>query len=153
MDDLTFWLGIIFVVVGLLLSWRNSAYGTPGIVTGAILLFVFIVIAGAQMAFAHDPGGKYAQLPLHDWFDSLRSGKGPCCSDADGTALSDVDWESNAGHYRVRIEGMWYDVPEDAILKQPNLYGRTMVWPIYHRNFGGMIEKIDIRCFIPGMMT
>jgi hypothetical protein len=48
-------------------------------------------------------------LPLKGWFESLHSRKGPCCSDADGTALSDVDWEAKDGHYRVRIEGQWWD--------------------------------------------
>ena len=51
---------------------------------------------------ARDPDGRYANSPLKQWFDSLKSGKGPCCSDADGYALSDVDWESGNGHYRVR---------------------------------------------------
>jgi hypothetical protein len=56
-------------------------------------------------------------LPLKPWFDGLRSGKGPCCSDADGFALSDPDWESKNGH-------------DDAVIKEPNRAGRTMVWPI-----------------------
>ena len=34
------------------------------------------------------------------------------------------------GHYRVRIEGDWVDVPEDAVITEPNRVGRTMVWPI-----------------------
>ena len=34
------------------------------------------------------------------------------------------------GHYRVRLEGEWYDVPDDAVITEPNRVGRTMVWPI-----------------------
>lgn len=102
-------------------------------------------------ADARDPDGRYAQSPLKPWFDSLKSGKGPCCSDADGAAVSDPDWETkrvgDEVHYRVRIEGEWYDVPDDAVLTQPNLYGKTMVWPI--KGWGGL----TIRCFIPGPMT
>jgi len=67
---------------------------------------------------------------MKKWFDSLKSEKGPCCSDADGTALSDVDWESKDGHYRVRLNGQWIDVPDDALVTEPNLVGRTMVWPM-----------------------
>ena len=48
--------------------------------------------------------GRYSLSPLKPWFDSLRSGKGPCCSDADGFAVLDPDWESKSGHYRVRID-------------------------------------------------
>ena len=38
-----------------------------------------------------------------------------CCSDADGSVVSDVDWELKDGHYRVRLEGQWIDVPDDAV--------------------------------------
>lgn len=96
---------------------------------------------------------------LKAWFDGLRSGKGPCCSDADGSAISDSDWESKDGHYRVRIprlgyviegreqELVWVDVPEEAVISEPNRVGRTMVWPIY--GYTG----VTIRCFMPGSMT
>jgi hypothetical protein len=91
--------------------------------------------------------GRYAGSPLKPWFDSLKSGKGPCCSDADGSAVSDVDWDSRDGHYRVRLEGEWIDVPEDAVITEPNRIGRTMVWPL--RGYLG----VSIRCFMPGSMT
>jgi hypothetical protein len=100
----------------------------------------------SQVSHARDDG-RYANSPLKPWFDSLKSGKGPCCSDADGYAVSDPDWESKSGHYRVRIEGEWYDVPDDAVITEPNRVGRTMVWPI--KGWGGM----TIRCFMPGSMT
>ena len=40
---------------------------------------------------------------LHDWFEHLASGKGLCCSYADGYVIQDADWESQDGHYRVRV--------------------------------------------------
>ena len=106
-----------------------------------------VAALAAYPGHARDPDGRYANSPLKQWFDSLRSGKGPCCSDADGTAVSDVDWESGNGHYRVRIEGDWVDVPDEAVITEPNRVGRTMVWPI--RGYGGL----TIRCFMPGSMT
>jgi len=108
-------------------------------------------ILAPYKAAARDLDGRYANSPLHGWFEGLRSGKGPCCSDADGTALSDVDWESKDGHYRVRIEDQWWDVPDDAVIKEPNRAGRTMVWPVYISPSGGPVQ-IDIRCFMPGSM-
>jgi hypothetical protein len=110
-------------------------------------LVVLLLISSAQFVHARDPDGRYANSPLKQWFDSLRSGKGQCCSDADGSAVSDVDWESRDGHYRVRIEDEWVDVPEEAVITEPNRVGRTMVWPI--RGYGGL----TIRCFMPGSMT
>lgn len=111
---------------------------------GAMLLMLPLA---AGPGVARDPDGRYANSALKQWFDSLKSGKGPCCSDADGFALSDVDWESGNGRYRVRIEGEWHDVPEDAVITEPNRAGRTMVWPI--RGYQGL----TIRCFMPGSMT
>lgn len=122
---------------------RASRWKTPLIAGGMLLMLPLASDPGA----ARDPDGRYANSPLKQWFDSLKSGKGPCCSDADGYALSDVDWESGNGHYRVRIEGEWHDVPEDAVITEPNRVGRTMVWPI--RGYQGM----SIRCFMPGSMT
>ncbi|MGJ4952066.1 hypothetical protein [Bradyrhizobium sp. HKCCYLS20291] len=103
-------------------------------------------------AAARDLDGRYAASPLKGWFEKLRSRKGPCCSDADGTALSDIDWEMKDGRYRVRIEGLWWAVPEDAVVTEPNRAGRTMVWPVYYRELNTGL-RIDIRCFMPGSMT
>jgi hypothetical protein len=133
---------------------ENSALETTGhhrtgrwkrpLIVGAMLLMLPLA---ADPGAARDLDGRYANSPLKQWFDSLRSGKGPCCSDADGSAVSDVDWESKGGHYRVRIDGEWHDVPEDAVITEPNRVGRTMVWPI--RGYQGL----SIRCFMPGSMT
>ena len=86
------------------------------------------------------------------WFEKLTSGKGPCCSDADGSVVLDSDWESKDGHYRVRIKDKWWDVPAEAVITEPNKVGRTMVWPIYYWN-GNSLDRVDIRCFMPGAMT
>lgn len=96
---------------------------------------------------ARDLDGRYANSPLKPWFDQLASGKGLCCSMADGETVADPDWQSYQGHYQVRIENQWIDVPDDALITEPNRAGRTMVWPIRFDN------KISIRCFMPGSMT
>jgi hypothetical protein len=114
----------------------------------ALLIAILLSVPGAQRGHARDNGRFAGADPeLKAWFDSLRSGQGPCCSDADGTALSDVDWESKSGHYRVRLEGEWVDVPDDAVITVPNRVGRTMVWPMYRDG------KMTPRCFMPGSMT
>jgi hypothetical protein len=111
-------------------------------------LAVTLCALSAPGGHARDRGQFASSNPeIKAWFDGLKSGKGPCCSDADGAAVSDVDWESSHGHYRVRIEGEWIDVPEEAVITEPNRVGRTMVWPI--RGYLGL----TIRCFMPGSMT
>ena len=125
-------------------GWRKTPLSKTPLRLG---LAVLLSVTATGFGYARDPDGRYAHSPLKEWFDSLRSGKGPCCSDADGSALSDADWESRSGHYRVRIEGEWVDVPEESVITEPNRVGRTMVWPI--RGYGGL----TIRCFMPGSMT
>jgi hypothetical protein len=122
-----------------------TRWKTRSQIASAVLLLALV----SHVGHARDPDGRYARSnpELKAWFDGLRSGKGPCCSDADGTAVSDVDWESANGHYRVRLDGDWVDVPDEAVITEPNRVGRTMVWPI--RGYLG----VTIRCFMPGSMT
>jgi hypothetical protein len=107
-----------------------------------VLIFLLLL---CSPALAHDA----SRPELNEWFNRLASGRGLCCSFADGSAVSDVDWESKDGNYRVRLDGKWIDVPDDAVITEPNLVGRTMVWPM------PMIEgdTIKIRCFLPGSMA
>jgi hypothetical protein len=91
--------------------------------------------------------GRYANSPLKSWFDSLKSARGPCCSDADGFAVADPDWDLQGNHYRVRLDGEWIEVPDDAVIKEPNRSGRTMVWPIKGTT------GTSIRCFLPGNLS
>ncbi len=105
---------------------------------------VFLILALlCAPAFAHD----HDRPELNGWFDRLASGKGLCCSFADGFAVADPDWETKGGHYRVRLDGDWIDVPDDAVITEPNRAGRPMVWPMKYPS------GISIRCFMPGSMT
>jgi hypothetical protein len=92
---------------------------------------------------ARDLDGRYANSPLKEWFDQLASGKGLCCSIADGETIADPDWDSKDGHYRVRLMGEWIDVPDDAVIREPNRAGRTMIWPL------NSLDGLGIRCFMP----
>jgi hypothetical protein len=107
-----------------------------------VMRIVLIFLLLCSPALAHDA----SRPELNEWFNKLASGRGLCCSFADGFTVSDVDWESKDGHYRVRLENIWIDVPDDALITVPNRVGRTMVWPL---RFDG---QILIRCFMPGSM-
>ncbi|WP_315802347.1 hypothetical protein [Bradyrhizobium sp. SZCCHNS3002] len=115
----------------------------------ALLLLFLALSLGIGPASARDPDGRYRHSPLHDWFESLESARGPCCSDADGIVIKDVEWRTSKDgkHFSVYIAREWVDVPDDAVLKQPNLFGKTMVWPYY------LDGHPIVRCFIPGSMT
>lgn len=112
---------------------------------GIAIVAIMAFLVGA--AFARDDG-RFAQSPLKGWFDSLKNKKGfGCCSDADGTALSDPDWRVAGNKYRVRLNGIWLDVPDEAVIEEPNRAGKTMVWPVPG------INGTVVRCFIAGTMS
>jgi hypothetical protein len=133
-------------------SRRNLPTGCrrrySGIRVALTATFAAALLTVGQLGQARDRGQYANSSPeLRAWFESLKSGKGPCCSDADGSAVSDVDWDSSGGHYRVRLEGEWIVVPDDAVITTPNRVGRTMVWPMY------LDGRPVVRCFMPGSMT
>ena len=97
-----------------------------------------------NQALARDDG-RFANSQLKPWFDKLASGKGLCCSFADGFKVEDVDWDTQNGRYRVRLNGQWIIVPDNALVTEPNKFGPAVVWP-YQDGAG----STQIRCFIPG---
>ena len=54
-----------------------------------MMRIVLIFLLLCTPALAHDP----SHPELNEWFNRLASGKGLCCSFADGSFVSDVDWE------------------------------------------------------------
>ena len=182
----------------------NAAMVRRGLVIIAGLLafgFCLLMLSKATLrhAYAHDASGYWARMasegraPTKEWWDSLGSQKGLCCSFADGFKVEDVDWDTytNPGcdwapptaavhcpngtsHYRVRLKGQWVDVPPDAVVTSPNVYGPSVVWPICKFTDSGSdtqtpcgstdaqtgrfvwaegVEVKTIRCFLPSSMS
>lgn len=115
-----------------------------------LLIVVAVVFVWCTGASAHD----HNRPDLTPWFQTLQSkGGAPCCDGKDGTSLDDPDvtMSEDGKHFRVRLDGEWYDVPDSALVMVPNRAGHAVVWtyPIW---MGG--EKgYGIRCFMPGTMT
>jgi hypothetical protein len=101
------------------------------------------VAAMVVAARAHDDGNH--DPAMHAWFERLASGKGLCCSFADGRTVEDPDVDMQGDHYRVRVDGVWYDVPDKALVTEPNRLGQAVVWPYVDAD-----GKTQIRCFLPG---
>ncbi len=109
----------------------------------AVIALCIIVLVPTSLS-AHDDG-QFGNSPLKAWFDRLASGKGLCCSFADGVSIQDVDWDTQGGRYRVRLKGQWFDVPDTALITEPNRFGPAVVWP--YQDSEGVTQ---IRCFLPG---
>jgi len=108
-------------------------------------------IAGSAPAPARDDG-PYAQAAPgeRDWIRGLTNKHGfNCCDTADGTRLEDPDWELFGERgYRVRLEGVWVEVPPEAVIREPNRLGYAIVW-----RFRGEDGALHIRCFLAGAQT
>ena len=111
----------------------------------AMAVALCMTVFGASGASARDLDGRYANSPLKQWFDQLASGKGMCCSFADGVSVQDVDWDTQDGRYRVRLQGEWVIVPDAAVVTEPNRFGPAVVWPYLDAT-----GATQIRCFMPG---
>jgi hypothetical protein len=112
-----------------------------------VVMILCITVVAPNHLYARDDG-RFAGSPLKEWFDHLGSRNGLCCAFADGVNVQDVDWDTQEGHYRVRIHGEWFVVPDDAVVTEPNRFGPAVVWP-YNDCYG----NTQIRCFIPGAGT
>ena len=118
-----------------------ASFVNLGIVCCAALSLLFF----PGLGLTRDLDGKYANSPLKQWFDSLASRRGLCCSFADGQSVEDVDWDTKDGKYRVRLDGQWIEVPPDALVTVSNKFGLAVDGPT--RTYEG---RTQIRCFIPG---
>lgn len=106
--------------------------------------------------------GRYANSPNKQWFNSLRSAHGLCCSLADGRSVEDPEWgqeevcegEKCEIRYWVIVDGQKLIVPPDAVVGEPNIIGPAFVWPVYSPyESGATPPKITIRCFLPGALS
>jgi hypothetical protein len=97
------------------------------------LAIALLLIIGSLAFVSARDDGRYANSPLKPWFDQLASGKGLCCSFADGIEVEVDEWDNrgkvddvNSG-YRVRLNGQWVDVPKSALVTEPNKAGSAYV--------------------------
>lgn len=113
-----------------------------------------IAFVGTSTACPHD----LMRPELNTWFKSLKNKVGKhCCDTGDGQYV-EAEWDMAKGGYKVLLKhphrpadpGQWFDVPDSAVIDQPNLSGVAIVWwyPSYDASDGSMIPLW--RCFIPG---
>lgn len=144
---------LIPILVGILLidtlinGWRKQD-AVWKLIMIAVVVGIATVAAWTAGAFARDLDGRWANSPNHGWFKQLKNKHGVlCCDGSDGFRVDHADWEVKNGKYRVMLKGAWYEVPDEALITEPNRVGHTMVWPYE------MQGQTHIRCFMPGSMA
>ena len=133
-----------------------------------VLVFLAIAFALARPAHAHDQ--QMRESMVSDWMADLSSGKGLCCSAAEGATVKDVDWSTSDGmpcvlppidaaanakpsKFCVRVDGVWWAVPENAVINEKNKYGPAVLWPIWGSKEGAPKTFDGIRCFLAGALS
>lgn len=140
-------LGAIIFMIGI--GKSVAAQTVEDALSALRIILIGLAIAISAILLYSGPASSHDREhpELDGWFRGLQShGKAACCDGSDAVHVADVDWESKNGHYRVRLDGEWIDVSDDAVIDGPNLDGRTLVWPVKGPN------GTWIRCFMPGPM-
>jgi len=111
-----------------------------------IVLSVFVLALACLEGTAHDYG-QFAGDPPHirDWFNSLRipNSHTSCCGEADGHRTR---YEVKDDSYWVPIEGIWYAIPPDTVVRgNGNPTGEGVV---FYQIIGGGLRPVII-CFVP----
>jgi hypothetical protein len=106
-----------------------------------VMLTGLMALGSAAQAFDN---GQYENIPpdIRAWFKGIIAPSGvPCCDIADGHR---TEYEVRSGAYWVPIDGMWWQVPDRAIIRdRGNPVGEAVVWYVHHRG------SIVISCFVP----
>lgn len=113
------------------------------------MLTFLLAVAPASISMARDYG-QYSDIDpaTKNWVRGLKDKKGEsCCESADGHP-AEYEWDVGSRGYRVRIEGQWYPVPQEALIEEPNRLGYATVWYWWEWDGGRKIHHI--RCFLPG---
>jgi hypothetical protein len=111
-------------------------------------LRALLFVLGASIFFSQTvravDHGQFENIPddIRAWFKGVRSPTGvPCCDISDGHR---TDYDVRAGAYWVPVNGLWWQVPEKAIIRNAgNPLGEAVVWYVSLRG------NIEIRCFVP----
>jgi hypothetical protein len=106
---------------------------------------VLTAVAAALASAAHTfDRGQYENVPadVRAWFKGVVSPNGvPCCDISDGHRTA---YDVRGGAYWVPIDGLWWQVPERAVIRnQGNPVGDAVVWYVNLRG------SIVISCFVP----
>lgn len=122
-----------------------------------IVVAVVILAALGRPAHPRYVGAEPIQFSqeIQDWIKGLRSGqqRSPCCDLSDGD-FTQQDLRVGADgrtHFFATVEGEWVEVPDDAIVREPNRIGRPIVWVTRWMGLEGKPVTF-VRCFLPGAL-
>lgn len=118
------------------------------------LTAAFLLASPAVARYVGTEQIQYSQ-EIQDWIKNLKSKKqsSPCCdlSDGDFTSMDIRLGADGKSHFFATIEGEWVEIPDDALVTEPNRIGRPIVWYVRWMGLEGKMVTL-VRCFLPGAM-
>ena len=106
--------------------------------------FLMLPLLGIAASASAVDRGQYNDVPEHirKWFKGVRnSGGAYCCDISDGHR---TEYDVRAGNYWVPIGGVWWQVPDKAIIRDAgNPLGEAVVWYV------DLLGRVEITCFVP----
>jgi hypothetical protein len=118
-----------------------------------LTLFVALGIFSPVVSLQAGDTGQNRQVSpeIKLWAGALTNETGiGCCTIANGLIPEEIEWDISANSYRVKVDGQWLFVPDEAIIKAPNRLGYAAVWFEIDHDLEFEEYTISIRCFLPG---
>lgn len=119
----------------------------PALDRRLVFSLTILAMVAATIAQGRARDLEHHQNPpeIQQWVKALQNGNGVgCCATADGWTPREVEWDVGRKGYKVKIEGVWVDVDDTALIRGPNRLGHAEVW-YYHVD-----GQPKVRCFLPG---
>lgn len=133
-------------------------------IVGILVLCGLVACAGAMLAVLFIASsargrelypGQYAQVDpkVQQWFkdQTIPGTNQRCCDISDGEYAEE---DIRDGHYWTRSpksQGKWLQVPDAAVIHDPNRNGEPVVWYSYDSDADdGGYAALTIRCYAPG---
>ncbi len=114
-----------------------------------VALCLFFPVAALQAQDAARNRQVSPEIKL--WAEALTNEAGiGCCTIANGLVPEEIEWDISANSYRVKVDGQWLFVPDEAVIKAPNRLGYAAVWFEIDHDLEFEEYTISIRCFLPG---
>ncbi len=125
----------------------DAAMRGAGIVLVALGILFFTFASEAA-----DAGRNGRASPeMKQWIQSLTDKDGiQCCTAVDGLRPERVEWKVGVDSYFVKVDGAWLFVPDEAVIKGPNLLGHAVVWIEPGGDLDVEKDTALVRCFLPG---
>jgi hypothetical protein len=116
-----------------------------------LVMAVLLMSAGLDIRASARDYGQYRDVDpaTREWVRGLKDKVGQSCCDTAEGYPAEYEWDMTRERYKVRIEGEWYVVPEEAVIEGPNKLGYATVWTWWSRGLDGR-KVYHVRCFLPG---